>query len=141
MDKINTLNGKLIIALSRSLQIIHSKSEKLFLEHQLTMSQFAVLEALYHKGDMTIKALIESVLSTSGNMTVVIKNLEKQQLIARHDNPNDKRSFMISLTHKGKAKIEPIFEQHMLYVKDSLIDLSEEEKLVIINTLKKIERR
>ena len=141
MDKKNELNGKLIIALSRSLQIIHSKSEKLFTEHQLTMAQFAVLEALYHKGDLTIKALIESVLSTSGNMTVVIRNLEKQQLVVRQENTDDKRSYIISLSAKGRSMIEPLFKQHMQYVEESLSALNGIDKNTVIEILKKVERR
>lgn len=137
----NKNNGKLIIALSRSLSSIHSKSEKLFKEHHLTMAQFAVLEALYHKGDCTIKTIIEAALSTSGNMTVVIKNLEKQGLVKRQSNPRDSRSYLISLTPTGFKLIENLFEQHMYLVEEKLVNLSDAEKNQVIHILKKIEKR
>lgn len=94
----------LLIALSRSTQAVHRRSAVIFKESDMTLAQFAVLEALYHKGDMTIHQIIESVLSTSGNMTVIINNLEKENLVQRHANPSDKRSFLIAITEKGREK-------------------------------------
>jgi len=42
------------------------------------------MEALYHLGDLKICEIIEKTLSTSGNMTVVIRNLEKESYITRY---------------------------------------------------------
>lgn len=136
--KDDTLNGQLIIALSRSLQIIHKQSEMLFREYHLTYAQFTVLEALYHKGDLTIKTLIETVLSTSGNMTVVIRNLEKQGLIKKISHPEDKRSYIIQLTTDGLKLIQIVFKKHMTLVESSMVGLSHEDKKTIIELLKKL---
>lgn len=138
-DKNKKLNGQLIIALSRSLQIIHRESEVLFSKQQITMAQFTVLEALYHKGDLTIGQLIEKVLSTSGNMTVVIRNLEKQQLIKRIENPNDKRSYIIQLTTKGKTMIQNLYQQHMDFVGLALEKVSKKDKEKVIDILKQLQ--
>lgn len=133
-----TTNGKLIIALSRSMQKIHRKSDLLFHQNGLTMTQFAVLEALLNKGDLTIGGLIEAVLSTSGNMTVVIRNLEKLGYVHRMENPQDKRSFLISLTETGRLLIEGMFSEHMVLVEESLSPLADNEKETIISILKKL---
>lgn len=139
MDKINSKNnGKFIIALSRALRAVHRKSEVLFREHGLTMSQFAVLEALHHKGELTIGALIESVLSTSGNMTVVIRNLEQQGLVSRKPNLSDGRSFLVSLTECGETLIAEVFTQHMALVEESLAPISPEERTTVIQILSKL---
>lgn len=134
------INGKFIIALSRSLQSIHRKSEILFSEKQITMAQFTVLEALYHKGDLTIGQLIEKVLSTSGNMTVVVRNLEKQQLVKRNRHPSDKRSYIITLTNKGKEIIQELYQEHMESVDTALKMVSNEDKEKVINILKNIKK-
>ena len=42
----------------------------------LTPSQFAVLEALYHVGPMCLGAIAEKILKSSGNLTLVVDNLE-----------------------------------------------------------------
>ena len=44
----------------------------------LTPTQFGVLDVLYAKGPMKIAELLDSMLATSGNMTVVIRNMEKK---------------------------------------------------------------
>ena len=139
MKDTNTQNGKLIIALSRSLQTIHRKSEILFRQHNLTMAQFAVLEALLHKGDLTIQELIDCVLSSSGNMTVVIRNLERQGWVERTKNPVDNRSYLICLTDSGRKLILEVFPKHMMLVEQTLSPLDEAEKETIVKILKKLQ--
>lgn len=137
-DLLTVQNGKLIIALSRALQTIHKKSEVLFRQKGLTMAQFAVLEALLHKGDLTIGALIDAVLSSSGNMTVVVRNLEQHGWVQRIENPADRRSFLISLTDTGRALIEEVFTEHMLLVEDSLSPLTTVERETVTTILRKL---
>lgn len=132
------LDGTFIIALSRSLRTAHQKSEALFRERHLTMAQFTVLEALYHKGGLTVGELIEAVLSTSGNMTVVIRNLEQSGLVSRTANPSDGRSFLVCLTDRGRELIADIFKQHMTLVGESLSPIPTEEKETVIQILKKL---
>lgn len=140
MDKHNNKeNGKFIIALSRSLRAVHQKSETLFREYDLTMAQFAVLEALLHKGELTVGALIERVLSTSGNMTVVIRNLEQHHLVYRKQNPTDRRSFLVCLTEQGEKLITEVFAKHMELVQESLSPISPDERDTIIQILRKLQ--
>ncbi|OOM74216.1 HTH-type transcriptional regulator MhqR [Clostridium puniceum] len=135
---INNSNLKVLIRLSRTTQGLHRRSGAIFGQKGLTTSQFSVLEILYHKGDLTINEIIENILSTSGNITVVIKNLEKECLVVRYGNPNDKRSSLISITEKGREKVEEIFPIHLKDLEESLINLSEEEKQVLTSILRKI---
>lgn len=132
-------NGKFIIALSRALQHIHRKSEQLFHQNGLTMAQFAVLEALQHKGDLTIKEIIEAVLSSSGNITVVVRNLEQRGLVLRRVNPADKRSFFICITPAGAELLLPVYAQHMALVEEALLPLEPAEKAQVITILKKLQ--
>lgn len=137
-NKTNIKNGALIIALSRALQRIHKKSELLFYQNDLTMAQFMVLEALYHKGNLTIKEIISAVLSSSGTITVVIRNLERRGLVVRLNNPADKRSFLIQITPAGRELITPLYDRHMEYVAEAVAPLTEEEKSHLITILKKL---
>lgn len=139
--KENDLNLKAFIGLSRTTQALHRRAGAIFNQGGLTSAQFAVLEALYHKGDLTINEIIDSILSTSGNMTVVINNLEKDAMIERHPNPNDKRSYIIAITQKGRKKIEEIFPGHVEDLAESFTGLKEEEKEMLVHLLKKINTR
>ena len=98
----NEINLKLIIALTRTASFHTRMTQSTLSEYNLTVAQFGVLEALYHLGDMKICEIIEKTLSTSGNMTVVINNLERDGYIQRYTSAEDKRVSMISLTEKGK---------------------------------------
>lgn len=134
----NDQNLKLLIALTRTNQAVHRRSAELFSKEGLTNSQFSVLEALYHKGSMTINQLIQTVLSTGGNMTVVIHNLEKDKLVSRCTNPEDKRSSLISITDEGKKKVEEVFPVHLRDLEKCFASLSSEQKNGLISLLKKL---
>ncbi len=133
----NDINLKLVIALSRT-HLSFGRGLQIFLnEYGLTPAQFGVLEALYHLGEMRICELIDKTLSTSGNMTVVIRNLEKEGLIERKTNPDDKRAFNIILTPDGEAKIKVAFEAHLSLIDQFFGNLEREEKLELQKLLKK----
>ena len=134
----NDLNLKVLIGLSRTTQSIHRRSSAIFRAKGLTLAQFSVLEVLYHKGPLTISEIIESILSTGGNITVVVSNLEKLQLVDRCINPEDKRSSLITITAKGKELLEEIFPLHMADLEDQLKPLTTEERKTLSTLLKKL---
>lgn len=132
----NKLNLALVIALSRVNQQINQRTRETITKEGITMGQFGVLEALYHKGDLTINEIIDKVLSTSGNMTVVINNLEKSLLIEKAMNKEDHRSAIIKITDKGKKLIEKIFPLHLKNIEGALRRYSKEDKKELLGLLK-----
>ncbi len=78
----------------------------------LTLTQFAVLEALYHLGPMSLSDIARKVLTTGGNLTMVVGNLEKRGLARRQNCPEDKRVLIVVLTAKGKTLLRGIFPRH-----------------------------
>ena len=134
------LNLKMIIALSRTMQVINKKQNRLINEHGLTMPQFGVLEILYHKGPLCINDIIEKTLSTSGNMTVVIENLRKDGYIKKERAEEDQRKYMISLTDKGGNLIEKIFPLHLDNIGEIFGKYSENEKEDLLGLLEKFKK-
>nr|WP_307992245.1 MarR family transcriptional regulator [uncultured Niameybacter sp.] len=133
----NKLDLSTLVVFTRAEHTIHKKEFQTIKEGGLTPAQFAVLEALYNKGDLRIGEIIEKILTTSGNITVVIKNLEKEGLVKKALDPEDKRSAIISLTDKGKEVVEDILPNHIENIKDIFSVLTDEEKIVLKNILKK----
>ena len=127
MNSRDRLNGKLIIALGRTYRNAHRKSSELFREKGLTLAQFTVLELLYNR-----------VLSSSGNITVVVRNLEQMGLVGRRDNPEDGRSYLIGITPKGKALMDETFAAHMANLEEAFSKLTTEEKETVVALLKKL---
>ena len=74
----NEIDLKILIALHRVINAVDSKTIKLVKSYGLSLGQFAVLEVLYHKGEMTVGQVQKKILSTTGTMPVIIKNLEKK---------------------------------------------------------------
>lgn len=135
--KENELDLSTLIVFTRAEHAIHRIEYKTIKQSGLTIAQFAVLEALYNKGDLKICEIIERILTTSGNITVVIKNLEKDGLIKKKPDPNDKRSCIISLTEEGKKIIEDILPDHIKNIKGIFDILTDEEKNTLKTILKK----
>ena len=79
---------------------------------KLTLSQFGVLEALYHLGPLCQRDIGMKFLKTSGNMTLVIDNLEKRGLVAREKDPKDRRYMTVKLTEEGLRLIDGLFPRH-----------------------------
>jgi len=136
--EVNDLNLKLVVAIHRSLQKDEKSLSNLLSEYDLTISQFGVLEVLYHKGPLRICDIIEKTLSTSGNMTVVIRNLEKLGYITKERDPEDKRAFIICSTKKGYDVISEVFPRHLIDLEKALSNLDMQEKSNLLALLKKL---
>ena len=114
---------KAFIAMSRALNEINRNTISIVKEYGISTSQFAVLEALYHKGDLTVGEVQEKILSTSGTIAVVIRNLENSGLIYKTQDSKDKRRYILKLSDKGLdliAKVYPKNEKMLLSVMSSL---------------------
>lgn len=81
-------------------------------EADLTMSQFAVLEALLHLGPMSQSEVCAKLLLSGSNITTVIDNLEKRDLVRRTRRSDDRRVVDVSLTDKGRKLIAGLFPAH-----------------------------
>lgn len=133
-----------IQALSTFVKLMRASESVLSDVHQaspagnLTVSQFGVLEALYHLGPMVQKDLAAKILKTAGNMTLVIDNLEKQQLVERHKCEKDRRRTYIKLTKNGENLICQIFPHHAEAIEQRLAMLSSDEKVQLNKLLKRI---
>ncbi len=75
-------------------------------------SDFAVLEALLHKGPLLVNAIGRKVLLTSGSITAAVDRLESQGLVERRAHPTDRRARVVHLTPEGKRLIAGVFAEH-----------------------------
>ncbi len=95
----------------------------------LTLTQFAVLEALYHLGPMSLSDIAQKVLTTSGNLTMVVGNLEKGGLARRQRSSEDRRVLIVVLTAKGKSLIRQIFPRHAAAIVEFLNVLTPDDQM------------
>lgn len=136
--KENDLNLKLVIALARTVSEENRMTQATLRSYGLTIAQFGVLEALYHLGDLKICEIIEKTLSTSGNMTVVISNLERDGFVSRYTSAEDKRVTMVTLSERGRETIEAVFPIHVDRLFRHFANLDMTEKQQLLSLLKKL---
>ena len=115
-------------ALQRGASIVSSEVHKILGPQNLTVSQFGVLEALYIYGPMYQRDLAEQILKTTGNITTVIDNLEKRELVQRVREVKDRRYFQVILTPEGDKLIRKIFPLHAKRVQQVMDLLTQDEQ-------------
>jgi MarR family transcriptional regulator, 2-MHQ and catechol-resistance regulon repressor len=100
-------------------------------EAGLSLGQFAVLEALYHVGPLYLGDLARRILTSSGNLTLVVDNLEKRGLVKRRQPLKDKRFVMATITPAGRKLIGRIFPDHARRITGVMgrLTVSEQERL------------
>ena len=126
------------IKLARAFSTFNRLSTQDINRYGLTQPQFAALECLGHCGSLKLRDLSHKMLVSGGNMTVVVDNLEKDGLVQRCDDPNDRRAYNIALTPKGKKLFEETFVQHAEFIARAASVLTEEEQTDLSHLLKKL---
>jgi MarR family 2-MHQ and catechol resistance regulon transcriptional repressor len=104
----------------------------------LTEPQFAVLECLGHKGPLNLTVLSKKMLVSGGNITCVVDNLAKQELVERIPSKEDRRAIIVQLTTKGKELFDEIFIRHAKFVTKVAGVLNEKEQNTLARLLKKL---
>ena len=77
-----------------------------------SLSDYAVLEVLLHKGSLPVNAIGEKVLLTSGSITTAVQRLEKKGLVIRERSEGDARVVLVHLTNEGMNLIQEAFTAH-----------------------------
>ena len=98
------------------------------MESGLCLSDFAALEALLHKGPLTISEIQAKVPLASGSMTAAVDRIEKKGFIIRKTTPEDRRARVLELTPAGKRVVESAFKKHAQDLEAVMSVLTDEEK-------------
>jgi MarR family transcriptional regulator, 2-MHQ and catechol-resistance regulon repressor len=128
-DEIRALN--VYIKLSRAADAVTQRINRHLKQDGLTVSQFGVLEALYHLGPMHQTELAGKILKSTGNLTLVIDNLERSGLVERQRDSVDRRFVTVHLTPSGHELIARIFRPHVAGVLETVgaLSVAEQEEL------------
>lgn len=126
----------IVIGLHRILQEIDQQTSDIARSHDLTLPQFAVLEALLHKGPRTVGELKSDVLSSAGTIPVIVGNLERDGLVQRSKDPHDLRRSIVSLTDLGRERIEATCPENDAMLNKYLSVWSAEERQQLISLIK-----
>jgi MarR family transcriptional regulator, 2-MHQ and catechol-resistance regulon repressor len=114
----------------------HAKSSIEALD--MCLSDFAILEALLHKGPQSVRELGRRIELTSGAMTTAIDRLEARRLVTRVDDATDRRAWLIHLTQAGQALIKKVFAGHEAAMERAMRGLSKTERATLTDLLKRL---
>ena len=98
------------LKLMRAADSVNAQLEGCLREAGLTTSQFGALEALHHLGPLTQGELARKLLKSSGNLTLVVDNLERRGLAKRRKHAKDRRCIEVHLTASGRklnSEVDP----------------------------------
>jgi MarR family 2-MHQ and catechol resistance regulon transcriptional repressor len=106
----------------------------------MCQSDFAVLEALLHKGSLPVNVIGKKVLLTSGSMTAAVDRLERRGLVRRQDDAQDRRARIVHLTPAGKKLIQKLFAEHERDMERPVSHLTNREIESLVAALRKLGR-
>lgn len=107
-------------------------------ESGLGLSDFAVLEALLHKGSLPVNVIGPKVNLTPGSISVAVDRLVARGLVSREESPEDRRVRIVALTPRGKGIITPIFKDHAAAIESVFAGLSRDELRQLEQQLKRV---
>jgi MarR family transcriptional regulator, 2-MHQ and catechol-resistance regulon repressor len=137
-DRVERLALSTYLKLTRASETLWNRLAPGLQDHDLTPSQFGVLEALHHLGPMHQCDLGARILKSSGNMTLVIDNLEKRGLVRRERSAEDRRFIRVHLTDAGERLIRRVFPVHADAITRRLAVLTQEEQRALGNLCRKL---
>ncbi len=129
---------RLWIVLARCYRALAISVERSIADLGLCLTDFMVLEALLHKGPLTISGIQAKVLLASGSMTAAVDRVESMGLVVRKMTAKDRRARVLELTPKGRRLIERTFEEHARHLEKAMSVLNAEERLALHAGLKKL---
>ena len=126
LDRAATLG--VVIAIARSYKAIEQGVRPHLARRGLGMSEFAVLEVLYHKGPLPLGDIRDRILVSGASTTYVVKKLEQRGLLRRRTSAEDQRVVFAELTPAGQALIADVFPAHVERLRHVTAGLSVSEK-------------
>jgi MarR family transcriptional regulator, 2-MHQ and catechol-resistance regulon repressor len=129
---------KLFVVLARALNAVSKHVESDVAQHDLTGTEFGILEALYHKGPMLLGEIQRKILVTSGGITYLVDRLVAKGLVKREQCPEDRRARYAVLTPAGQSLIKRIFPAHAARIEQALSGLTAAEQREATQLLRKL---
>src|SRR5579862_1504757 len=135
-DKINA--PRLAIVLARCWRAVSQVAEQSVSTAGMCLTDFVALEALLHKGPLTITEIQDKVQLASGSMTAAVDRMEKKGFIRRTPALNDRRAKLVELTAEGRSTVKAVFAHHAAVLEETMKVLSNAERSQLHGLLKKL---
>ncbi len=129
---------RLLISIAQAFKSVDDLVRPRMQTYGLSMTEFSVLEALFHQGPLPLGDLSQRILITGASTTYVVKKLEQRKLMKREPSSEDHRVVLGTITPQGRALLARIFPRHVNDLQEAMASLTTAEKNAASIALKKI---
>ena len=104
-------------------------------ENGLSISQIMALGIVARRGPRTISEMAEKLGVSNAAASQLLEKLVQQGFISRSEDPNDRRSKIVTSTEKGRKMLETIHTNHSEWLVELENNLTETERQNTLNVL------
>ncbi|WP_096153104.1 MULTISPECIES: MarR family winged helix-turn-helix transcriptional regulator [Bacillus] len=135
-------NEKSVANIEKSLRyiatLVKQKGREILSNYTITPPQFVALQWLLEGGDMTIGELSTKMYLACSTTTDLVDRMEKNELVQRVKDPNDRRVVRIHLLEEGERIIAEVVKKRQEYLQGILVNYTPEEILVLEKCLSRL---
>ncbi|HEY0928613.1 MAG TPA: MarR family transcriptional regulator [Gemmatimonas sp.] len=103
---------RLWVIMNRAQSAVTAHAAAHVARHGLTLAEFGILEALYHRGPMLLGEVQKRILVSSGGITFLVDRLTAKGLVERRTCDSDRRARYAALTERGQQLVVEMFPTH-----------------------------
>lgn len=140
LDEATAAALRLWVIMSRAQAAVANHAAADVSRHGLTLAEFGILEALYHRGPMLLGEVQKRILVSSGGITFLVDRLTAKGLVERRSCAHDRRARYAALTAKGTALVAEIFPAHAQVVARAMSGISTEDQQACADLLRALGR-
>jgi len=118
--------------------IIKQKGREILSQYTITPPQFIALQWLFEVGDMTIGELSNKMYLACSTTTDLVDRMEKNELVMRVKDENDRRVVRIHLLKEGERIIEEVIKKRQEYLQEVLVDFASDEVEMLSKVLNRL---
>ncbi len=122
--------------LTRVRYLMIRRAAQLYQQYDVTPLQFVVMRRLYEGEKLTQQKLADRLFVTKGNISQMLKVMERKGLIERIKEGSFKR---LIITDKARAILKELIPAHTQFVDSQLSSLSLAEQAQFLGLLKKLQ--
>lgn len=118
---IETPEEEALLGLLRTTEMVHQHSRRTLFSDGISQAQFNILMILSHdaKAGISQNAIAGRLVTTKGNLSQHLAQMEADDLIRREPGAADRRLSIVTLTAKGRrqvARLEPRYREQIANV-------------------------
>lgn len=121
-------NGYSLYYSLKSIFLHIDNREKMLLAHyNLSIPRFYILMHIHNFPGMNYNDLSDLMLCTKSNTSRVVSAMQRDGLVRRNVNPDDRRSFHLYLTERGNTLFKEVYTTYQEHIKQLLSKFSEDQ--------------